>query len=98
MAVPQMANPNSIPLGGMQAAQAQDTGLVSAATELIEAVQDNAASARALEEALGISSPEKEAGGPAPSPSSLLQVLRAAISRVRNTNEHLYQVIRHINS
>ena len=93
----QMQATNAPMPNGIVGAQAQETGIVSTVKELVEAVQDNALSTRSLEDALGIANPEKETA-PSPVPTSLIQTLRATIYRVRNTNEHLYQIIRHINS
>ena len=76
----------------------QENGIVSTVKELMEAIQDNASTTQTLEDALGISQAALETAAQSQGPSSLLQVLRSAIYRVRSANERLYQVIRHINS
>lgn len=94
-----MFGDNPVQSVGNQAAPSvpPDSGITSAIKELLDAINDNSITVGNIKQALGIDSPEKGTAA-APQASSLVQVLRSAIYRVRNTNEHLYEILRHINA
>ena len=81
------------------AAPPQPGGVVSAVKELMEVIQTNSNYSNLLEQALGISVPEPSQNmAKNPESPSLAQVLRAAVSRLYETNQRFDRAIGHINS
>jgi len=77
-----------------QATPPSDIGVSSALKELVQEIYENARLGDNIKNCIGISVPDKD---PTPQPDiSLFSILRDATYRVRRTNEHLGDILRHL--
>lgn len=86
-------------IGGASLAQTpQESGLISAVKDLMDAVNDNANATLSVKDALGLSLPQPPSNEKNSSAPSMAQILRSAVYRIRETTQHLYDLRNHITS